>query len=822
MNSLTVNNRLSQQPGMYEYRPLRHECRLSNSLVVRNHREHSLTVGDESCRNLTAGFGMEGDFMSMSFAGNQKLSELSICARAIRMSVLALCGNSGVILLSVKRRQSDGAIVEVYTKRIWSFFPVACANFFSVVKDGPLTPAARLLSILVIAVAFVPIRSATSAWVRPASLRAASISSSNANSSAMASYSAFTAGLDNILLTISSCVMVGGLRLPVMLNLLHSGLSFFEFGRWGFLCFLHEAVQHNDALASQCAVKDTPNTFRTFKANFEQTVTECFSVRGTKIRAIDTHFLRVPNVSCLQSVWQRKYLRFNFFVVVLNSVVHDSKHNKIVMLMQALDHLISGRYTVSAPHKTGAGRGNPLMTIAHNRAFAVFLCVKHGHIRIMVGRAGQPQGWPVPMVAGISTPVRLTTYQVVESLGGELSKLTIEAAIMATVPTLAQPEIRVINGQAVTSSLAVADYFTKRHDDVLKKIRALDCSPEFTARNFAVSDYTDASGRKLPCYNITRDGFAFLAMGFTGKRADQFKEAYINAFNQMEKRCITALSLFDYLRLLRLAGVPGYISRVAVNPATGFSSPEHITAHNRACGFFVCNARSHLNYGGLGRGAERLAGFCDDRSANPAQVTTSCLAAACGDKSKLITGAVVMTTIPTLAQPELCVIDGKVVTSSLAVADYFHKPHKDVLAKISRLDCSVEFTERNFSLSKYIDVTGRKLPCYHITKNGFAFLAMSFTGKRAARFKEAYINAFDQMEKQLSTPSVLSDAAHNASVLYSYISSIHQVWLQQLYPMLEKAESPLAVSLYDRINDAAALASLINMTLNRSEVRGRK
>ncbi|HEC9618511.1 TPA: Rha family transcriptional regulator [Salmonella enterica subsp. enterica serovar Reading] len=614
MNSLTVNNRLSQQPGMYEYRPLRHECRLPNSLVVRNHREHSLTVGDDSCRNLTAGFGMEGDFMSMSFAGNQKLSALSICARAIRMSVLALCGNSGVILLSVKRRQSDGAIVEVYTKRIWSFFPVACANFFSVVKDGPLTPAARLLSILVIAVAFVPIRSATSAWVRPASLRAASISSSNANSSAMASYSAFTAGLDNILLTISSCVMVGGLRLPVMLNLLHSGLSFFEFGRWGFLCFLHEAVQHNDALASQCAVKDTPNTFRTFKANFEQTVTECFSVRGTKIRAIDTHFLRVPNVSCLQSVWQRKYLRFNFFVVVLNSVVHDSKHNKIVMLMQALDHLISGRYTVSAPHKTGAGRGNPLMTIAHNRAFAVFLCVKHGHIRIMVGRAGQPQGWPVPMVAGISTPVRLTTYQVVESLGGELSKLTIEAAIMATVPTLAQPEIRIINGQAVTSSLAVADYFIKRHADVIRKIESLECSTLFRKRNFA----------------------------FTS---------------------------------------------ISVNQPNGGT---------------------------------------------------------------------------------------------------------------------------------------RKLPCYQITRDGFAFLAMGFTGKRAAQFKEAYINAFNQMEKQLSTPSVLSDAAHNASVLYSYISSIHQVWLQQLYPMLEKAESPLAVSLYDRINDAAALASLINMTLNRSEVRGRK
>ncbi|EPC0736024.1 peptidase, partial [Escherichia coli] len=70
--------------------------------------------------------------------------------------------------------------------------------------------------------------------------------------------------------------------------------------------------------------------------------------------------------------------------------------------------------------------------------------------------------------------------------------------------------------------------------------------------------------------------------------------------------------------------------------------------------------------------------------------------------------------------------------------------------------------------------------------------------------------------------SVPSDVAHNASVLYSYVSSIHQVWLQQLYPMLEKAESSLAVSLYDRINDAAFLARLIHSSLNSSEVRGRK
>lgn len=109
------------------------------------------------------------------------------------------------------------------------------------------------------------------------------------------------------------------------------------------------------------------------------------------------------------------------------------------MLAQALDHLISGRYTVPAPYKTGAGRENPELITAHDRAFAVFLCVKHSHIRIMVGRAGQPQGWPVSVVAGFS-PLYVSPPLTVRSLGGELSKLTIEAAIMATIPTLDHPE----------------------------------------------------------------------------------------------------------------------------------------------------------------------------------------------------------------------------------------------------------------------------------------------------------------------------------------------------------------------------------------------
>lgn len=387
MNSLTANNRLSQQlvVSVAEHLLLRHECRLPNHLAVSNHRELYLTVGGELCRNLTAGFVTEEGFMSMLFVGSQKHSALSIFAKTTRMSALVLCGNSGVILLSVK----------------------------------------------------------------------------------------------------------------------------------------------------------------------------------------------------------------------------DHQH---------IDSAIPGRYTVQAPYKTGAGIGVLKLITEHNRAHAVFLCHEHCYAQIMVGRTGPTSVGPGSVVSGNANPVRLTTSVIGVPCGEFSEKLTTGAVTMTTLPTLSQPEIAIVDGQAVTSSLAVADFFSKRHDDVLKKIRILDCSPEFCARNFA--------------------------------------------------------------------------------------------------------------------------------------------------------------------------------ETSILV----HQPNGGT----------------------------RKLPCYHITRDGFAFLAMGFTGKRAAQFKEAYINAFNQMEKQLSKPSVPSDVAHNASVLYSYISSIHQVWLQQLYPMLEKAESPLAVSLYDRINDAAFLARLIHSSLNSSEVRGRK
>ncbi|EES9699088.1 Rha family transcriptional regulator [Escherichia coli] len=204
------------------------------------------------------------------------------------------------------------------------------------------------------------------------------------------------------------------------------------------------------------------------------------------------------------------------------------------MLNVAIENQNGWNYSAPAPHKAGAGIATPMFIMAHNRAQAFFLCVMHSHIQIMVGRAGQPQGWPGSMMTGCSNPVRLTTHEIATS-GGELMKFIMEAAIMATIPALSHPEITIANGRAVTSSLAVAEYFRKPHKDVLAKISRLDCSAEFTERNFSPSEYTDSTGRKLPMYQITKNGFVFLVMGFTGKKAAAFKEAYIAEFDRMEK-----------------------------------------------------------------------------------------------------------------------------------------------------------------------------------------------------------------------------------------------------------------------------------------------
>jgi len=138
-----------------------------------------------------------------------------------------------------------------------------------------------------------------------------------------------------------------------------------------------------------------------------------------------------------------------------------------------------------------------------------------------------------------------------------------------------------------TTSLEVARVFGKEHKNVLRDIAnilSLDglgqlknepssseaggqsksgqtskdthissTAEDFTQLNFKLSYYKNEQNKRQPMYKLTRDGFVFLAMGFTGKKAAQFKIAYIQAFNAMEKELKGRMALTANYRLMSAA-----------------------------------------------------------------------------------------------------------------------------------------------------------------------------------------------------------------------------------------------------------------------------
>ncbi|EAL3860821.1 phage antirepressor Ant [Campylobacter coli] len=85
------------------------------------------------------------------------------------------------------------------------------------------------------------------------------------------------------------------------------------------------------------------------------------------------------------------------------------------------------------------------------------------------------------------------------------------------------------------NSLDLAKVFNKNHRHILQTTKNQPQN-DFTESNFILSTYKDKKGELRPCYNLTRDGFSLLVMGFTGQKAYKWKVEFIKAFNEMEKR----------------------------------------------------------------------------------------------------------------------------------------------------------------------------------------------------------------------------------------------------------------------------------------------
>lgn len=117
------------------------------------------------------------------------------------------------------------------------------------------------------------------------------------------------------------------------------------------------------------------------------------------------------------------------------------------------------------------------------------------------------------------------------------------------------PVVEALDDKVWTTSYEVARVFGKAHFNVMRDIRnILKQKPQLRGINFEVTfenKYIGNVTKKTPFYRIDKDGFALLAFGFTGDKALDFKLAYIDAFNKMQKAIADSklVGLHEFLRI---------------------------------------------------------------------------------------------------------------------------------------------------------------------------------------------------------------------------------------------------------------------------------
>jgi len=125
-----------------------------------------------------------------------------------------------------------------------------------------------------------------------------------------------------------------------------------------------------------------------------------------------------------------------------------------------------------------------------------------------------------------------------------------------------------------------------------------------------------------------------------------------------------------------------------------------------------------------------------------------------------------MNVIVNEVEVHLVSVDGKVFANSLDVASVFEKSHDNVLKKIR------SFSERglvNFNESSYLNDQNKSQPMFNMNRDGFIFLVSKFTGAKAEQWQLDFIDAFNQMEKSIYKPIVLTNDEKLAVIAQSTI-----------------------------------------------------
>lgn len=185
------------------------------------------------------------------------------------------------------------------------------------------------------------------------------------------------------------------------------------------------------------------------------------------------------------------------------------------------------------------------------------------------------------------------------------------------------------NGKILVSSREVAEKFGKRNSEVNRAIENLTVQNCTVKNMFIKTTYTSSRGREENEYMMDRDGFSLLAMGFTGKKAIEWKLKFIEAFNQMEEKLKSGnylseeeklkLQLFSkdpsevayaHNRLVELATAPLIAENEEMKPKAEFHDAVSVAKNCVSFGKF---AGTFQNNNDISFGRNKIMDWCRER-----------------------------------------------------------------------------------------------------------------------------------------------------------------------------------------------------------------
>jgi len=169
--------------------------------------------------------------------------------------------------------------------------------------------------------------------------------------------------------------------------------------------------------------------------------------------------------------------------------------------------------------------------------------------------------------------------------------------------------------------------------------------------------------------------------------------------------------------------------------------------------------------------------------------------------------------------------DGKAFCDSLQIAETFGKRHDHVLRDIAKVTApksgvSENFSRLNFEPSDYKDASGKKNPKYLLTKDGFTILTFGYSGVKAMRFKEAYINRFNQMEQFIKSllAAKLEFPAFTAAIMDAHEEPKHYHFSNEIN-MINRIVLGVSASQFKEQNGIDKKASSIRPYLSADQIR---